>query len=191
MFARTTISTVMAALIITTTAAAQSPPAEAAKSRITLGGAMLGAATVAEFHDQVDRAFGAAFNASYAIDSGRRIAMRLDVEWLNHGIESRDVRLATPFGGLRDVELQSSNDILFVEVGPEVRFPIGPAESYLGASAGLGYFVTTAYTMKNESNLSYTTTRGRARTGCWDAQHRAGFRHAVPAQRQRVVRPAG
>src|SRR5688500_8073169 len=97
MFTRTMLGQVFTILCFATTAAAQVPAKESQSSaRITAGATLMGAASVDDFDQHVDRAFGAGVNLSYAIDKAGRVAMRVDAEWLNHGLETRDVRLLTP-----------------------------------------------------------------------------------------------
>jgi hypothetical protein len=122
-----------AAVLLATTSAAE--------AQITAGATLSGATSQDE---RIDRALGAGVYANYSLNNDRSLVVRGDVNWLNHGWERRAVQ---------DMDLESSNDIVIVQVGPEFSPVIGRVRPYVGVRAGFAYFLTQASTRRSEQNL--------------------------------------
>lgn len=132
------ITGTLAGLLLATAAQAQTAP------RVEVGLSALGALPAGHFGDQIDGALGAGANARLRLDSKGHVALRLDGDWMSHGWDHRNVELRSPFGEVLTTELRSINTISFAEVGPELTATAGGVRPYIGATAGVAYFLTTA-----------------------------------------------
>ncbi|HET9985746.1 MAG TPA: outer membrane beta-barrel protein [Longimicrobiales bacterium] len=156
---QTIVGAALGGLLLASAAQAQNTSSRiGAPPRLEAGVGIMGAAPTGAFGEQIDRAFGVGAFARYRVDAAGAFALRLDASWLNHGWDSQEVTLRSPFGGTRDVDLRSTNDLMFVELGPELSWPVGVVRPYVGASAGAAYFLTGASAERGERDVSFATT---------------------------------
>ena len=96
-----------------------------------------------EFADFVSSAFGAGFSGRVALDPGGVLSLRGDFGFLIYGHESK--RVCIDGVGCRvQARLETSNNIFYGSLGPELAFPLGWARPYANASLGFGYFNTSS-----------------------------------------------
>lgn len=113
------------------------------KPRVFIGGAFTVADPVGEFGLLVDNGFGVTGHVRFAADRQGILSVRLDGGFVQYGNE----RLPVCFEGVgcRVVaDLVTTNNIAFVDVGPELGFDLGAVRPYAGASAGISYFHTNS-----------------------------------------------
>jgi hypothetical protein len=145
----TIITGTLAGLLLATGAQAQTAP------HFEAGVDLLGALPAGGFGDQIDGALGAGANVRLRLDSKGYVALRMDADWMSHGWDHRNVELRSPFGGVESTELSSINSISFLEAGPELSAALGRARPYLGAMAGIGYFLTTAAADREDAGTRF------------------------------------
>jgi len=96
-----------------------------------------------EFAQFVDDGFGISGHGVLALTPDGALGLRLDIGFLQYGSETR--RISFPgTGGLIQLDLNTSNNVFFGGIGPEIAVPIGRARLYGFGTTGLAYFQTTS-----------------------------------------------
>ncbi len=107
-------------------------------------GGLLIASPVGEFNDYVGTGWGLGGTFILHLDRAGIIGLRADAGFLNYGNEKRQVCLSETVGCRIQVDLTTSNNIVFGSIGPELTAPAGPVQPYVNASIGFSYFATTS-----------------------------------------------
>lgn len=134
-------------LLPTPGALAQAPTPGATwdeRPRLSVGGHGVVAQPVGEFNDYVRVGGGLSGFARAALDGAGLVSLRGDLTVLTYGQERQRVCLVQPCRV--EVDLVTSNDIVLMDAGPEIRIPLGGSDSRLalrtGAGIGFAYFST-------------------------------------------------
>lgn len=104
---------------------------------------LLAADPVGEFEDYVGAGFGADFFGRLPLDPRGILSLRGDFGFIIYGYESKRVC----FQGIScrvQARLQTTNNILFGGLGPELALPFERARPYLHALMGFSYFNTSS-----------------------------------------------
>ena len=96
-----------------------------------------------EFSDYVDAGFGAGLSGRIPLDPTGVVSLRADLGFLIYGYESKRVCF-DGIGCRVQTRLQTSNNIFFGGIGPELALPLDWARPYVNAFIGFGYFNTTS-----------------------------------------------
>ena len=113
---------------------------------------VIGADPVGELGAYFDAGGGLQFLGSLALDPESRIRLRGDFGFLIYGYEQQHFCWEAPVGCRIEMDLNTTNNILFGGVGPEVVLASGAVEPYVNASLGFSYFVTTS-SLEGESDM--------------------------------------
>ena len=108
------------------------------------GAGLLGAQPQGEFADFVDAGFGVGGHGIFRLDERGLFGIRLDGGFLNYGSETKRVPLSSTIGGRIQVDVNTTNNIFFLGVGPQLMLPTGGFRPYLNATAGFSVFATTS-----------------------------------------------
>ena len=108
-----------------------------------VGITFLAADPTGEFEDFVSSAFGAGFSGRLALDPAGVLSLRADLGFLIYGHESQRVCIGG-VGCRVEARLDTSNNIFYGGVGPELALPLGWVRPYANASLGFGYFNTSS-----------------------------------------------
>jgi hypothetical protein len=103
------------------------------------GGAMIGL-PLGDFADQVGTPYGLGGHMHWGRPGGG-FALRIDATGLIYGSETTRVPVGQP-GFRQSVEVETTNGMATLGVGPEVVAPRGPVRPYLHGFAGFSYFST-------------------------------------------------
>lgn len=117
-------------------------PRQQRPSRFFIGADFMVATPQDEFADYVGTGFGFGTHFIYAIDPSGVVGLRFDLGFVNYGREERRACLSTTVGCRIQVEIETSNNIVVVGVGPHFMVPNGRFRPYLTGTAGLAYFFT-------------------------------------------------
>lgn len=101
----------------------------------------IGADPVGDFGQMVDAGFGLELDGRFPIAADGAITLRLDGGFILYGHESRAVCFPPPIGCRVGAELNTSNTIGYLGIGPELTAR-GRVAPYLHAGIGLSYFAT-------------------------------------------------
>ncbi len=95
-----------------------------------------------EFANYVDHAFGGELTGRLPVGPSGLVSLRADLGVLVYGYESKRVCI----GGTCRIQarLETSNNIFYGGVGPELAVPLGWARPYMNAFLGFGYFNTSS-----------------------------------------------
>jgi hypothetical protein len=120
------------------------PPAEAARRPLRFfGGAeALYARPQGDFARYVDHGWGASGHFLVALDRAGAFALRLDGGFLNYGNERKRACLSETVGCRVTVNVETSNNIAFLGVGPQLMAPNGHFRPYVNGTVGFSYFFT-------------------------------------------------
>jgi len=98
---------------------------------------------VGEFDRFVGEGFGADFFGRLPLDPAGVLSLRADLGFLIYGYESK--RVCFEGVGCRvQARLQTTNNIFFGGVGPELAIPLPRARPYVNALLGFSYFNTSS-----------------------------------------------
>lgn len=110
--------------------------------RAYAGGGLILAQPVGEFEDFIDGGIGFGGHFLLKLDRAGAFGIRTDAGFVIYGHESRRVCLSTTVGCRVQVDLNTTNDIAFASIGPQLTFPSGPVQPYVNGSIGIAYFST-------------------------------------------------
>jgi hypothetical protein len=122
------------------------------------GGTLGVAEPAGELADHVETGYGITGHVLFRPYPEGFFGLRLDGGYVNYGRESRDVMLSPTVGGRITVDLNTSNDILFFGVGPQLGLPSGRVRPYVNGSVGLAYFVTGSSLRGDDEDAFANTT---------------------------------
>ena len=132
----------IAALSLATPTVAQIAEAELPAPRFHVGGGVIVAQPVGAFGEVIDVGFGLGGHALYNLDPAGVISLRGDGGFIVYGSETKRVCLSQTVGCRIQVDLTTTNNIIFFNLGPQLTVPSGPVRPYANAALGLGYFST-------------------------------------------------
>jgi len=95
-----------------------------------------------EFAQYVDGGIGGELNYVHRLDRDGWFALRVDGGFLVYGYERQRVPLSETIGGRILVDLETSNNIAFIGVGPQIGVPNGHIRPYANAYVGYSYLFT-------------------------------------------------
>jgi opacity protein-like surface antigen len=128
--------------------AAQVPTVErlspAIAPRWASGVALDVARPVGDLRRHVADGWGVAGHVAYGLDRAGVLSMRADAGRLAYGRTRSRVAVASDAGARATIELETSNDVWWFGVGPQLAVPAGPLRPYAGAQVGAVLFRTTA-----------------------------------------------
>jgi hypothetical protein len=123
-----------------------------------LGVAFAAADPVGEFGLMVEDGFGVQIDARFPIAADGGLSIRLDGGFLVYGHESQQMCFPAPVGCRIGVELNTTNSVAYVGVGPELA-GTGRVAPYINASVGLSYFGTYSSLSGDDDNEDRFNTR--------------------------------
>jgi hypothetical protein len=121
--------------------------------RARAGAAFTIAAPAGEFSDYVGTGWGVNGHFTLGLAGDGALGLRFGAGYINYGRETREVCLSQTVGCRITVDLTTSNDIFYANLGPELALPVGPVRPYANLSAGFSYFATVS-SVKGTGNVS-------------------------------------
>ncbi len=109
-----------------------------------VGGSLTYAEPQGVFGDYVNAAFGLTGYLVHAFDPDGIVALRADLGYLIYGHTTRRQPLGGGALGLINVDVTTSNNIMFGGLGLQVMAPTGRVRPYVSGSLGFSYFFTTS-----------------------------------------------
>ncbi len=109
-----------------------------------VGGTLTYAGPQGEFRDYVRGAFGITGHIVHAFDRAGVIALRGELGYLNYGSKTYRQALGGGALGLINVDVTTSNNIVFGGLGLQVMAPTGAVRPYATGSIGFTSFFTTS-----------------------------------------------
>lgn len=118
--------------------------ADASPATTFVGGALTYADPRGAFNNYVSGAFGITGNLVHAFDPDGVVAFRADLGYLIYGHTTRRQALGGGALGLINVDVSTSNNIVFGGFGLQLMAPTGRLRPYLSGDIGFSYFFTTS-----------------------------------------------
>lgn len=112
---------------------------------------------VGEFRTQIDRAWGFGAAVRHYPRWFAPLGLRGDFAFLNYGNENKRVPLSTTLNRVL-VDMNTTNNIVVVSGGPELRVTHGPVQPYAYAFAGYSYFFTESSASGDNDGESFAST---------------------------------
>jgi hypothetical protein len=123
-----------------------------------LGGGLAYGRPEGEFADFVDDSFGGSIHTMVRLDERGILGLRLDGGFLVYGSETFRVPLSNTIGGRIRVDVNTTNNIAYVGVGPQIGLPTGRIRPYVNGYAGVAYLFTESSVRGSGSGESFART---------------------------------
>ncbi|HEU0079089.1 MAG TPA: hypothetical protein VFQ76_15655 [Longimicrobiaceae bacterium] len=127
-------------------------------SGLFAGGSFNYARPQGEFSDFVEQGFGGDVHLIYQPGARGVLGLRLDAGFLTYGHETMRVPLSSTIGGRITVDVNTSNNIAFVGLGPQIGLPDGRARPYVGGFAGFTYLYTESSIEGRDDDQAFART---------------------------------
>lgn len=111
-----------------------------------------------EFSDYVEQGFGGDVHLLYQPAARGVLGLRLDAGFLTYGHERMRVPLSSTIGGRVLVDVNTSNNIAYVGVGPQIGLPDGRFRPYVGGFVGFTYLYTESSVEGRNDDHSFART---------------------------------
>ena len=118
------------------------PTTREGEPRLMGGAGLTIAQPVGEFGNYVANGVGVNLHALTRLGASGFFALRADGDFVQYGSETKHVNLSNTIGGRIRVDLNTTNDIASLGVGPQLMVPRGPVRPYLNGNVGFAYFST-------------------------------------------------
>ncbi len=115
----------------------------AQQNRHGVGVNFIVAEPVGQFSDFVDAGFGGQLSGRLPLDPAGVVSLRGELGFLIYGYESQDVCF-DGVGCRVGARLETTNNIFFGGIGPELALPTPWVRPYVNATMGFGYFNTSS-----------------------------------------------
>lgn len=115
---------------------------------------------IGEFDDYVNVGWGIGGNFRVNLGSSGIASLRIDGGYINYGRETQRVCLSTTVGCRIEVDLTTTNNIVFGHAGLQLGVPSGPVRPYVNGGIGYSYFFTQSSVegTSNENDPFASTT---------------------------------
>ncbi|MDO8501861.1 MAG: outer membrane beta-barrel protein [Gemmatimonadaceae bacterium] len=137
-------------------------------SRFTLIGDLLVAQPKGEFATQIDtNGFGANIGALFRLDREGIFSVRGDLGGMQYGSETLHVPYL-PITGRVSLDVETTNNVFWGSIGPQITVPVGPVQPYMNAAIGFMDFQTSTSVRGSDSEYEYArSTNADDATSAW------------------------
>ena len=123
------------------------------------GMSLVAASPQGEFANQIDAGYGVGLNAGYNVTPGGALRLRLESGFIQYGSETTEVCFSSTVGCRVRLDLVTSNQIAYANLGPELVLPLGWVQPHVSGGFGFSYFQTGSHvTDRNGSESVGSTT---------------------------------
>lgn len=110
------------------------------------------------FREYVKYGFGAAGNLVIRLDRQGIIGLRVDGGYVNYGSETKRVRLTSTIGDRIRVDVNTTNNIAALGIGPQLMVPRGRVRPYVNGAVGFSYFFTQSSVEGSNDSEQFAST---------------------------------
>jgi hypothetical protein len=112
--------------------------------RVLPGAHLVYARPVGEFHSYVKHGGGLNLNLVVPVTVGNPFALRADGGFIVYGSERQRVCFSGTVGCRVQLDLTTTNSIVYVNAGPQLMLPEGAVRPYVNTAIGFSYFGTSS-----------------------------------------------
>jgi len=117
-----------------------------------VGISLVGADPISPLDLYFDQGFGGQIYGTFPLEATRHLRLRADLGFLVYGNEHQSVCFGGTVGCRVDLDMNTTNSILYGGLGPELVLATGAVEPYVHISFGFSYFATTT-SLRGENDL--------------------------------------
>jgi hypothetical protein len=139
-------------------AQAQHEPPTREPTRWYVGGDITVGQPRGAFADNVSTGYGVSGHAIYRLDEAGLVGIRVDGGALIYGNEHQSVPFGGDVGGRVRLDMNTSNNIGFLGIGPQIGVPTGRLRPYVNGYAGVSYFFTDTSLRGSGSSEEFART---------------------------------
>ncbi len=136
---------------------------------------LVGADPISPLDAYFDQGFGGQIYGTMPVEATRHLRLRADLGFVIYGNEHQRVCFGGGVGCRIDLDMNTTNSILYGGVGPELVLATGPVEPYLHVSFGFSYFATTT-SLKGTNDLENVASSTNFSDGVLAWRGGGGFR---------------
>jgi hypothetical protein len=155
---RSLLLTLALALGAASAARAQREPPTRERTPWYVGGSLVVGSPRGAFARNVEEGFGAGGHVIYRLDENGLVGLRLDGGMLIYGNEHQQVPFSSTVGGRVTLDMNTTNNIAFVGIGPQIGVPTGRLRPYVNGYAGLSYLFTDTSLKGSGSSEEFAST---------------------------------
>jgi len=111
---------------------------------VYLGANFVAAEAMGEFSNYVNDGYGGELWVRKPVDESGWISLRADFGFVVYGYQSDPACMAAPVGCQIQMDLNTSNNIIYGGIGPEFSIPGQVARPYVNGTLGFSYLFTTS-----------------------------------------------
>lgn len=128
------------------------------RSPVLAGGSLIYGRPTGDFADYVKQGFGVDGFARWKVDRRGAFSIGLEGGWMQYGRETIRTPLSSTVGRI-NVDVTTSNNIVFLGLGPQLTAPSGPVRPYLNGAVGFSYlFTQSSVEGSDNNNYSFAET---------------------------------
>jgi hypothetical protein len=128
------------------------------RSPVFGGGGFIYGRPTGSFADYVKQGFGFDGFGRWKVDRQGAFSLGLEGGWLQYGRETFRTPLSSTVGRIL-VDVTTSNNIVFLGLGPQLMVPTGPVRPYVNGGIGFSYFFTeSSVEGSGNNNFSFAET---------------------------------
>lgn len=127
-------------------------------SRFAFGGALNYGRPVGDFYHYVEQGWGFDGFFRWNLEPQGIVSLRVEGGYLSYGRETKRVPLSSTIGGRILVDLTTSNNIVWLGLGPQLTLPVPFLRPYINASGGFSYFFTESSVEGSNNNEAFANT---------------------------------
>jgi len=124
-----------------------------------VGGALMYASPQRDFKNYVSGAIGISGHLIHAFDPSRIVALRVEGGYLIYGQTTHRQPLGGGALGLINVDVTTSNNIVFGGIGLQLMAPTGVVRPYVAGSVGFSYFFTQSTIEGSNNSAPFADTQ--------------------------------
>jgi hypothetical protein len=133
-------------------------PAGPRRSPVLGGASVVYGRPTGDFATYVNQGFGVDGFARYKVDRRGIFSLGVEGGWMQYGRETFRTPLSNTVGRI-NVDVTTSNNIVFLGAGPQLTVPSGPVRPYVSGSVGFSYFFTqSSVSGSNSQDYSFAET---------------------------------
>jgi len=134
---------------------------ETGPSRFSIDGDLLVAQPKGEFSTQIDtQGFGGNVGGLFRLDREGIFSIRADIGGMQYGSETLRVPYL-PITGRVALDVQTTNNVFWGSIGPQITAPVGRFQPYINAAIGVMDFTTQTSVKGSDSNYEYASTTNK------------------------------